>query len=47
MFDRFYYLFENYTCIISKNQWKVTGYLVTQVPLENSVETHWKVSEIP
>jgi len=32
---------------LSKNQWKVTGYPVTQVPLESSVESHWKFSEIP
>jgi len=32
---------------LSKNQWKVTGYPVTQVTLENSVEYHWKFSEIP
>jgi len=32
---------------LSKNQWKVTGYPVTHVPLENSVEYHWKFREIP
>jgi len=32
---------------LSKNQWKVPGYPVTQVPLENSVVSHWKFSEIP
>jgi len=32
---------------LSKNQRKVTGYPVTQVPLENSVESQWKFSEIP
>ena len=35
------------TCTLSKNQWKVTGYPVTHVPLENSVESHRKFSEIP
>jgi len=32
---------------LSKNQWKVTGYPVTQVPPEYSVESHWEFSEIP
>jgi len=31
---------------LSKNQWKVTGYPVTQVPLENSVEFNWKFSGV-
>jgi len=40
--------------IVSKNQRKVTGYQCPRChwkiqwnPLENSVESHWKFSEIP
>ena len=32
---------------LSENQWKVPGYPVNQVPLENSVESHWNIREIP
>ena len=32
---------------LSKNQWKVIGYPVTQVSFENSVESYRKFSEIP
>jgi len=38
---------EKYTFTLTKNQWKVTRYSVTQVPLENLVESHWKFSENP